>query len=59
MTHVAVIDIGKTNAKLALVDLATLKELAIVKRPNMVLPGPPWPHLRDSLYRARTRCFTQ
>ena len=44
MTHVAVIDIGKTNAKLALVDLATLKELAIVKRPNMVLPGPPWPH---------------
>jgi len=43
MTHVAVIDIGKTNAKLALVDLATLKELAVVKRPNTVLPGPPWP----------------
>mgnify|MGYP001121546232 CR=1 FL=1 len=44
MTHVAVIDIGKTNAKLALVDLETLKELAVVKRPNKVLPGPPWPH---------------
>lgn len=44
MTHVAVIDIGKTNAKLALVDLATLKELAVVKRPNTVLSGPPWPH---------------
>ena len=44
MTHVAVIDLGKTNAKLALVDLATLKELAVVKRPNTVLPGPPWPH---------------
>ena len=44
MTHVAVIDIGKTNAKLALVDLGTLKELAVVKRPNTVLPGPPWPH---------------
>lgn len=44
MTHVAVIDIGKTNAKLALVDLNTLKELAVVTRPNTVLPGPPWPH---------------
>ncbi len=42
--HVAVIDIGKTNAKLALVDLADLSELAVVTRPNKVLPGPPWPH---------------
>lgn len=42
--HVAVIDIGKTNAKLALVDLANLTEIAVVKRPNCVLPGPPWPH---------------
>ncbi len=42
--HVAVIDIGKTNAKLALVDLATLEELAVVTRSNKVLPGPPWPH---------------
>ncbi len=44
MSHVAVIDIGKTNAKLALVDLATLDEIAVVTRPNTVLPGPPWPH---------------
>lgn len=44
MTHIAVIDIGKTNAKLALVKLDTLKELAVVTRPNTVLPGPPWPH---------------
>ncbi|WP_299698909.1 FGGY-family carbohydrate kinase [uncultured Tateyamaria sp.] len=43
-THVAVIDIGKTNAKLALVDLDTLTELAVVTRPNTVIPGPPWPH---------------
>lgn len=42
--HVAVIDIGKTNAKLALVDLADLSELAVITRPNTVLPGPPWPH---------------
>ncbi|WP_172293155.1 FGGY-family carbohydrate kinase [Pseudoruegeria sp. HB172150] len=44
MSHVAVIDIGKTNAKLALVDRETLTEIAVVTRPNRVLPGPPWPH---------------
>ncbi|MGI3187353.1 FGGY-family carbohydrate kinase [Nioella aestuarii] len=44
MTHIAVIDIGKTNAKLALVDRATLSEVAVVTRPNTVLAGPPWPH---------------
>ena len=42
--HVAVIDIGKTNAKLALVDLSDLAEIAVITRPNTVLPGPPWPH---------------
>ncbi len=42
--HIAVIDIGKTNAKLALVDAGNLQELAVVTRPNRVLPGPPWPH---------------
>ena len=44
MTRIAVIDIGKTNAKLALVDGATLSEIDVVTRPNTVLPGPPWPH---------------
>ncbi|MGH1414562.1 MAG: FGGY-family carbohydrate kinase [Pelagimonas sp.] len=42
--HIAVIDIGKTNVKLALVDLPTLTEIAVVTRPNTVRPGPPWPH---------------
>ncbi len=42
--HVAVIDIGKTNAKLALVEAGTLREVAVVTRPNTVRPGPPWPH---------------
>lgn len=42
--HIAVIDIGKTNAKLALVDLETLTEIAVVTRPNAVLKGPPWGH---------------
>ncbi len=42
--HVAVIDIGKTNAKLALVDREALSEITVITRPNKVLPGPPWPH---------------
>ena len=42
--HVAVIDIGKTNAKLALVDGRDLSELAVLSQPNRVLDGPPYPH---------------
>ena len=42
--HVLVIDIGKTNAKLALVDTGTLAEIEVLTRPNRVLPGPPYPH---------------
>ncbi|QMU58208.1 MAG: carbohydrate kinase [Boseongicola sp.] len=42
--HIAVIDIGKTNAKLALVDLASLNEVEVITRPNKTLPGPPYPH---------------
>ncbi|WP_347139675.1 FGGY-family carbohydrate kinase [Paracoccus sp. SSK6] len=45
MTHIAVIDIGKINAKLALVDGATLAEIAVVTRPNSPLPGPPFSHV--------------
>ena len=43
---VAVIDIGKTNAKLALVETRARRpaEIAVLARPNRVLPGPPWPH---------------
>ncbi|MEP1588791.1 MAG: FGGY-family carbohydrate kinase [Tateyamaria sp.] len=44
LRHIAVIDIGKTNAKLALVDLETLTEIAVLTRPNIVRQGPPWPH---------------
>lgn len=50
--HVAVIDVGKTSAKLALVDALTLSEIAVEKRPNTVLDGPPWPHFDlDVLWR--------
>ncbi|MGA0540533.1 FGGY-family carbohydrate kinase [Neotabrizicola sp. VNH66] len=44
MKHIAVIDIGKTNAKLALVAADGLREVAVVTRPNTVRPGPPYPH---------------
>lgn len=42
--RIAVIDIGKTNAKVAIVDAATLTELALRKMPNVVLTGDPYPH---------------
>jgi sugar (pentulose or hexulose) kinase len=44
MKHVAVIDLGKTNAKLALVDLPARAEVAVLTMPNRVLSGPPYPH---------------
>lgn len=44
MRKIAVIDVGKTNAKLALVDLQDLSELAVRTRPNTVLHAPPFPH---------------
>lgn len=42
--RIAVIDIGKTNAKVVLVDGTTGTELAIRKTANTVIPGPPYPH---------------
>ena len=44
MKHIAVLDIGKTNAKLALVEAPSLREIAVVTRPNTVRHGPPYPH---------------
>ncbi|TIP45181.1 FGGY-family carbohydrate kinase [Mesorhizobium sp.] len=42
--HVAVIDIGKTNAKLALVDLATSSEVALRRIANAPVLDGPYPH---------------
>ncbi|UCI07429.1 FGGY-family carbohydrate kinase [Mesorhizobium sp. B1-1-8] len=42
--HVAVIDIGKTNAKVALVDLATMREAALRRAANAASTGGPYPH---------------
>ena len=41
---IAVIDIGKSNAKVALVDLSRLAETEIRKTPNGVLRDGPYPH---------------
>lgn len=42
--HVAVIDIGKTNAKVAVVDLERLAETCVRRMPNLVLRVGPYPH---------------
>ena len=44
LRHIAVIDIGKTNAKVALVDLTTLSEVALRRTANAPLRQPPYPH---------------
>lgn len=52
MRSVAVIDIGKTNAKLARVDLDSFVETSVRKTPNVVLAEPFYPHFDiDSLRR--------
>jgi sugar (pentulose or hexulose) kinase len=42
--NVAVIDIGKTNAKVALVDMDSLTEISVRKIPNHALQDGPYPH---------------
>ncbi|RWC48823.1 MAG: carbohydrate kinase [Mesorhizobium sp.] len=42
--HIAVIDIGKTNAKVALVNLASLSEVALRRTANAPVRQAPYPH---------------
>jgi len=44
MTHIAVLDIGKTNAKVVVLDAETGAEIAVAKTPNVVLADGPYPH---------------
>ncbi len=44
MTHVAVVDIGKTNAKLAIVDSVNAREIDVRTQPNQVVQSEPYPH---------------
>lgn len=41
---IGVIDIGKTNAKYAVVDSLSWSEIAVCTLPNNVCAGPPYPH---------------
>ncbi|WP_069308115.1 FGGY-family carbohydrate kinase [Methylobrevis pamukkalensis] len=49
--HVAVVDIGKTNAKLALVDVAAHAEVAVVTMANRVVADGPYPHFDEAALR--------
>jgi sugar (pentulose or hexulose) kinase len=42
--RIAVLDIGKTNLKVALVDADTLAEVAVRRAPNTPAPDGPYPH---------------
>ncbi len=44
MRHIAVIDIGKTNAKVGVVDAVLGTEMDMATQPNAVLAEPPYPH---------------
>jgi sugar (pentulose or hexulose) kinase len=44
MSNIAVLDIGKTNAKVLLIDGSTGVELAVERSPNRVIDAPPYPH---------------
>lgn len=44
MSNIAVLDIGKTNAKVLLIDGSTGAELAVERTPNRVIDAPPYPH---------------
>jgi sugar (pentulose or hexulose) kinase len=41
---IVVLDIGKTNAKVVVLDCATGAEIAEKRTPNRVIAGPPYPH---------------
>lgn len=50
--HIAVIDIGKTNAKVVVLDAGTGAEIAAVRTTNSVLKSGPYPHYDiESLWR--------
>ncbi|MEM8702932.1 MAG: FGGY family carbohydrate kinase, partial [Pseudomonadota bacterium] len=42
--YAGVLDIGKTNVKVAVVDLHAEREIGVLTCANTVLPGPPYPH---------------
>lgn len=55
MAKVAVIDLGKSNSKLALVDTDTLQELKVYTTPAAVVDDGPYPHLDQEKIEAFVR----
>lgn len=52
MKHIAILDIGKTNAKVVVLDAACGEEIAASRMPNIVLRDGPYPHYDiDGLWR--------
>ena len=43
-SRIAVLDIGKTNIKTVVFDLASEREIDVISKPNAPLPGPPYRH---------------
>lgn len=44
MKHIAILDIGKTNAKLVVLDASSGEEIASQRMPNAVVHSAPYPH---------------
>lgn len=44
MKRIAILDIGKTNAKTVLLNSETGEEIAVRRTPNTVLRNGPYPH---------------
>ncbi|PRD43837.1 carbohydrate kinase [Phyllobacterium phragmitis] len=58
--RIAVLDIGKTNAKTVIVDTSTGSEIATRIMPNSVASGPPYPHYDiENLWRFFLEALTQ
>ncbi len=50
MSHIGVIDFGKTNASLALVDPGPQREIALRRMPNRDQSGPPSAHFKTEAH---------
>ena len=56
--RIAVLDIGKTNAKVLVLDCATGEELDVRRRSNKAIPGDPYPHYDiDGLWHFFCECL--
>ena len=60
MKYIAVIDVGKTHVKLALIDLELQAEIAVLKTVNQVTKQPPYPHFNiETIWQFLLASFSQ